>query len=82
MIADSIEAASRSLDKVSEETLNEMATRVLREKAEDGQFDECLLTFEELARIKSVLVKTILAFGHSRVKYPTRDVPKIDGAEG
>lgn len=73
MIADSVEAASRSLDSLDEKKVDELASRLIKEKAEDGQFDECLLTFEELAIVKSVLVKTLVAFGHSRVKYPTRE---------
>lgn len=76
MIADSVEAASRSLDKVTEESLTELANRLIKEKADDGQFDTCLLTFEELAIVKRTLVKTLVAFGHSRVKYPTREVKK------
>jgi len=76
MIADSLEAASRSLDQVTEEALMELANRLIREKADDGQFDECLLTFEELAIVKSTLVQTLVAYSHSRVKYPKRDTPK------
>ncbi len=76
MIADSIEAASRSLDKVNEDTLMELATRLIKEKADDGQFDNCLLTFEELAIVKQTLVKTLVAYGHSRVKYPSREPKK------
>lgn len=76
MIADTLEAASRSLDKVNEQTLNELANRLLREKADDGQFDDCLLTFEELAIVKDTLVKTLVAFGHSRIKYPSKDMNK------
>ncbi len=73
MIADSLEAAARSLDKINEETLTELSNRLIREKADDGQFDECLLTFEELAIVKNVLVKTLVAFGHTRIKYPLRE---------
>jgi putative nucleotidyltransferase with HDIG domain len=73
MIADTLEAASRSLDKVNEESLTELANRLIREKAEDGQFDECLLTFEELAIVKDTLIKTLVAYGHSRIKYPKKD---------
>lgn len=73
MIADSVEAASRSLDKITEETLMELATRLIKEKADDGQFDNCLLTFEELAIVKTTLVRTIVAYGHSRIKYPTKE---------
>lgn len=70
MIADSLEAASRSLDRFDEESLTALVNRLIRDKAEDGQFDECLLTFEELGIIKKTMVKTLLASGHSRVKYP------------
>ena len=70
MIADSFEAASRSLEKVNEETLTELIDRIVREKVDDGQFDQCLLTFEELSVVKRHLVKTLLAAGHSRIKYP------------
>lgn len=73
MIADTVEAASRSLDKVTEQSLSELANRLIREKAEDGQFDDCLLTFEELAIVKDTLIKTLVAFGHSRVKYPKKE---------
>lgn len=77
MIADSVEAASRSLDKINEDNLNELTSRLIKEKADDGQFDNCLLTFEELATVKRTLIKTLVAYGHSRVKYPTRE-PKKD----
>lgn len=70
MISDSVEAASRSLEQYNEENLMQMATRLIREKAQDGQFDECLLTFEELAIVQATLIKTLVAYGHSRVKYP------------
>lgn len=73
MIADTVEAASRSLDSINEDSLMELASRLIKEKADDGQFDNCLLTFEELAIVKSVLVKTLVAYGHSRIKYPKQE---------
>jgi hypothetical protein len=73
MIADTLEAASRSLEVADEETITELASRLIKEKADDGQFDECLLTFEELAIVKATLIKTLVAFAHSRLKYPRRD---------
>jgi membrane-associated HD superfamily phosphohydrolase len=72
MIADSLEAASRSLDEVNEESLTRLVDQIVKEKMEDGQFDESLLTFEELGRLKKAMVKSLLAIGHFRVKYPTR----------
>lgn len=80
MIADTVEAASRSLDKVTEQSLTDLANRLIGEKAEDGQFDDCLLTFEELAIVKETLVKTLVAFGHTRVKYPSKEI-KNEGVE-
>jgi putative nucleotidyltransferase with HDIG domain len=74
MISDSVEAAARSLEKVSEDSLNELASRLIRDKADDGQFDECKLTLEELAVVKATLVKTLVAYGHARIKYPTRSL--------
>lgn len=73
MIADSFEAASRSLEKVNEETLMELINRLVRDKVDDGQFDQCLITIEELNVVKRALVKTLLAAGHSRIKYPAQE---------
>lgn len=72
MIADSFEAASRSLDRVDEASLSELINRLIREKSEDGQFDECNLTFQELNTVKRKMVNGLLAAGHSRIKYPVR----------
>ena len=69
MIADSVEAASRSLTKVNEKTLMNMIDRVVSKKVDDGQFNECNLTFEELEIVKSNLFKTLSEAGHFRVKY-------------
>lgn len=73
MIADSFEAASRSLDEVNEKTLNELLERIIWGKLHDHQFDECLLSCEDLKKIQTTLVKTLLAAGHSRVKYPAEE---------
>lgn len=81
MIADSLEAASRSLDKVNEESLTELANRLIKEKAEDGQFDQSLLTFEELAKVKTTLVKTLVAYGHSRIKYPQQETKSTEAVQ-
>lgn len=72
MIADSMEAASRSLDEITYESLMDLTSRVVKDKAMEGQFDQSLLTFEEMAIVKETLAKTLVAFGHARVKYPKR----------
>lgn len=81
MIADTLEAASRSIEKVNEENLLELANRLIREKIDDGQFQDCLLTFEELEIVKMTLIKTLVAYWHSRVKYPKRELKGPSSAE-
>lgn len=70
MIADSLEAASRSLDELNEQSVTELLDNIVREKIRDQQFDRSLLTFEELVVVKKAMIKTLVAVGHSRVKYP------------
>lgn len=57
MLADSIEAASRSLDEVTEESVTEMVDKLITEKSGEGQFDECPITFEELSTVKKLSLK-------------------------
>lgn len=72
MLADTVEAASRSLDEISESALTTMVEKLVREKSDDGQLDNCQLTFEELGIVKKTLVKTLSITGHIRVKYPEK----------
>lgn len=72
MIADSIEAASRSLDELSEERVRALIDRIVAERMEEGQFDDSPLTFQELQIVKDSIAKTLLIASHSRIKYPVR----------
>ena len=72
MIADTVEAASRSMDEVTEESIADIVDKLVAEKAEDGQFDECQLTFEELGQVKRSIVKALMVTRHLRIKYPER----------
>ncbi len=77
MLSDTVEAASRSLDEITEEALTAMVDKLVKEKADDNQLDECQLTFEELGIVKRTLVKTLAITGHLRVKYPEKK-KKVD----
>jgi len=77
MICDTLEAASRSLEEANEKTVSDLVNRLVAEKAEEGQFDECQLTFEELGKVKSTLVKSLLLAQHVRIKYPKREKPSV-----
>ena len=72
MMADTVEAASRSLEEVNEETISELVNRLIGEKLEDGQFDECQLTFEEFQTVKHTIIKTLAVARHLRIRYPAR----------
>lgn len=72
MLADTLEAASRSMEEVNEETISDMIDKLVAEKAQDGQLDECQLTFEELGSVKKAMAKALLVTRHLRIKYPER----------
>jgi putative nucleotidyltransferase with HDIG domain len=72
MICDTVEAASRSLEEVNEASIRKLVERLMTEKAEEGQFDDCQLTFEEMTKVKNILVKSLLLAQHIRIKYPKR----------
>ena len=72
MIADTIEAASRSIEEPNEGTVEDLVDRLVEDKAEEGQFDECQLTFEELGIVKKQIAKTLSVTRHLRVKYPEK----------
>jgi putative nucleotidyltransferase with HDIG domain len=73
MLADCLEAASRSADEVNEEKTTILMDNIVKHEMMDCQLDQCNLTLHELATVKRVLVKTLVAASHSRVKYPKRE---------
>ncbi len=76
LLADSCEAASRSLAKVTPQGLGELIDKIVAGHIADGQLDESPLTFSEVTRIKSSFNFTLLNMLHSRVAYPTGEKPK------
>ncbi|MDR0901505.1 MAG: HDIG domain-containing protein, partial [Opitutaceae bacterium] len=69
-LADSLEAASRSLRRVTPQHLGELIDHLFAERIKDGQLDECPLTLAELAQIKASFARTLLNMLHSRIAYP------------
>ncbi|MBN4069462.1 MAG: phosphohydrolase [Alkaliphilus sp.] len=76
MFADSVEAAIRSLSSPTEEKIKAFITKIIKDKLDDGQMDECDLTLKELEIIKQTFVKTIMGTFHERIEYP--DNKKIE----
>ncbi len=73
MLADSIEAASRSLDDPSHKQLKSLIDLIFRERIDDGQLDETNLTFQDLRLIKDTFLKMLMGIYHVRVKYPDQE---------
>lgn len=69
MIADSCEAASRSLKHITQHGIEEKVSSIIRSKMTDGQLDECPITVKQLSKIKSSIVATMLNMLHTRVAY-------------
>ena len=68
--ADSVEAAARSLPKVTQHSVEELLEGIFQDRLEDGQLDECPLTLEEVSKIKKSFIKTTLNMLHTRIEYP------------
>ncbi|MCH6257092.1 HDIG domain-containing protein [Puniceicoccaceae bacterium K14] len=70
LIADSLEAASRSLHKVTPNNVEELVDRIMSVNIEDGQLDESPITLSDLSKIRESFIFTILNSLHSRIAYP------------
>ncbi|MDE4083730.1 HDIG domain-containing protein [Planococcus maritimus] len=70
MVADSLEAAVRSMESPSTDKIRKMVDSIMEDKLKDGQFDECDITLKELKRVKSVMCETLNGIFHSRIAYP------------
>ncbi len=70
MIADSCEAAARSLDEPNPENIRFIVTKIIDAILSDDQLDECDLTLREMTMIRESMIKSLIAIYHSRVDYP------------
>jgi len=68
--ADAVEAASRTLPKINAQSIEELIDTIFEERMEDGQLDDCPLTFQEIAEIKKSFSFTVLNMTHARTEYP------------
>lgn len=72
-LADSVESASRSLQKPTPQKVEQLVEEIIRSRINDGQLDECDLTLRELDMIKASLVNTLRSIMHSRIVYPKEE---------
>ncbi len=71
MMADSVEAASRSLPEHTREAITELVNRIVDSQIADGLHNESTLSFRDVAKIKEAFIKRLMTIYHSRIAYPS-----------
>ncbi|WP_102691293.1 HD family phosphohydrolase [Rummeliibacillus pycnus] len=69
-IADSVEAAVRSMKNPTSEGIQQLVHNIIQDKLQDGQFDECDVSIRELKTAENVFCETLNGIFHSRIEYP------------
>ena len=69
MMADAVESASRTLSEPTPSRIEGLVSALVEKRLEDGQFDECGLTLQEISVIRESLIKSLIGIYHGRVKY-------------
>ena len=75
MLADTLEAASRSMQNPTREKLDELIRKLVRGKMDDGQLDECPLTIRDLALCCDAFLTSLSGAFHQRIEYPDVKIP-------
>lgn len=70
LLADSVEAASRSLAKVTPQNVEELVDRIFSSNIEDGQLNDCPITIAEVSKVRESFIFTLLNSLHTRIAYP------------
>ncbi len=70
MMADSVEAASRSLPEYTEESISTLVDRIIDAQMSEGYFNTCDITFREIATAKDVFKEKLKVIYHTRISYP------------
>lgn len=70
MMADSVEAASRSLKETSEESLRNLVNKIIDTQVKEGYFENCPITFKDIRTAKEAFVDNLKTIYHTRIQYP------------
>jgi len=79
MLADSCEAAARSLERPDPENIRTIVQKIVDAIISDGQLDECDLTLRELTTIREAVISALTAIYHARIDYPGFNPPPLSG---
>ncbi|MBQ9356729.1 MAG: HDIG domain-containing protein [Prevotella sp.] len=70
MMADAVEAASRSLPDYTEQSIRQLVEKIINSMVADGFFRECPITFRDIQYAKTVLIEKLKTIYHTRISYP------------
>ena len=70
MMADTVEAASRSLNEYTEESISQLVNKLIDGQVADGFFTECPITFRDISLAKQLIIARLMAIYHTRIQYP------------
>mgnify|MGYP000366380469 FL=1 len=70
MMADSVEAASRSLNEYTEESISTLVDKIIDTQVSEGYFKECPITFKDIATVKALFKEKLKTMYHTRISYP------------
>ena len=79
MLADSCEAAARSLARPDPESIRAIVVKIVDAVITDGQLDDCDLTLKELTTIREAIIGALTAIYHARIDYPGFNPPHVTG---
>jgi membrane-associated HD superfamily phosphohydrolase len=82
MIADSVEAAARTVDEPTPGKLLNMVDMIIGRLRDDGQFDDCDITLRDLRVVAESFVKVLMGIHHHRIAYPGYDQPVVKKRRG
>ena len=75
MMADSVEAASRSLVKPDDSAINDLVERIISHQLESEQFSNVNLTLQDITTVKAIFKKSLQNIYHVRISYPEELAP-------
>ena len=76
MMADTVEAAARSMPNPDSGKLNQLIRNLVRQKTDDGQLDKCQLTFADIEKICMSFYTVLSGVFHERIEYPSIEIPR------
>ena len=79
MLADTVEAAVRTLSDVTRDNVEDLIAKLVKEKLDDGQLSDCELTMKDLEKIKAGFLYSLRGIYHERIEYPDVDMEKLRG---